>query len=56
MSRAAKVHVTKTRQQHAATRQMRPGQPVNGANLVPQHEASAKKAARKTTASRRAQT
>jgi hypothetical protein len=53
MSRATKVHATKTRQQNAATRQMKPGRPVNGMNLVPQHEASAKKAARKTVASRR---
>lgn len=53
MSRATKVHTTKTRQQHTATRMMKPGRPVNGMNLVPQHEASAKKAARKTSASRR---
>lgn len=54
MTRASKVRATKVRQQGIAVKRIKPGQPVNGPNLVAQHDASAKKAARKASASRRA--
>jgi len=47
MPKAHKVTTTKVRQQGIAVKQPRPGKPVNGPNLVPQHAASAKKAARR---------
>jgi hypothetical protein len=49
MSKASKVHVTKTPQQHRATRQTRPGKAYNGPNLVAQRGESSKKAVRKST-------
>lgn len=49
MSKAARVRVTKVRQQHRAEKRMRAGQPYNGPNLVAQHGASSKKAARKSS-------
>ena len=49
MSRAHKVITTKVRQQGIAVKQPKPGKPVNGPNLVPQHTASAKKAARRSS-------
>ena len=53
MSKVHRVNATKVRQAGVAVKKAKPGRPVNGANLVPQHDASAKKAARKATSSRR---
>jgi len=53
MSGASKVRATKIRQQGTAVRAVKPGRPYNGDNLVAQHDASAKKAARKSSAARR---
>jgi hypothetical protein len=53
MSGVSKVRATKTHQQHSAIKLTKPGRAVNGPNLVGQHEGSAKKAARKSTSSRK---
>jgi hypothetical protein len=47
---ASKVRATKVRQAHKATKRIKPGQPYNGPNLVPQRPPSAKKTARKVSA------
>ena len=53
MSGVSKVRVTKVRQLHPAVKQSKAGHPVKGGNLVAQHDASAKKAARKSSTARR---
>lgn len=53
MGRVHKVVTTKVRQHGVATKQSKPGKPVNGPNLVQQHDASAKKNARKASTTRR---
>ena len=52
----SKVRVTKVRQAHRATKRVKPGQPYNGPNLVPQKPPSAKKTARKASARKAATT
>lgn len=56
MSRVNRVITTKAHQQGVAVKQVKPGRPVNGPNLVAQHDASAKKAARKASSGRKSST
>jgi hypothetical protein len=56
VNRSHKVKATRQLQQGAATKQTRAGKAHNGMNFVPQKDASAKKGAAKTAASRKSGT
>jgi len=54
VNRSSKVKATRQLQQGSATKQVKAGKAYNGANYVAQKDASAKKGAAKTAASRKA--